>query len=320
MRSIGDGAHPSFVDDRALRSQDLDWLPGKILHINRDGKGLPSNPFFNGNPDAVRSKVYQYGLRNPFRLELHPQHGLFVNDVGWGGWEEINVGPPGSNFGWPCYEGEFKEPNYADHPATASACQAVYSQANHVLPFLAYPHGKGSAIIGGTFQSGGTYPPGYNGNYFFGDYVFGVIWRLILDEAGRIVAKEDFFDGAIGLVKVFSFNDGNIGWLSAFPDGQILKFTHTTGNRTPVAVASSNKTLGPSPMAVQFYGGDSYDPDGDPITYSRNFGDGQGSTGQNPEHTFALARIHRWTGMDGVRAAEGGEGVTGAMIRGLEFG
>ena len=33
-----------------------------------------------------------------------------------------------------------------------------------------------------------------------------------------------------------------------------------------------------------------------------------------------LARIHRWTGMDGVRAAEGGEGVTGAMIRGLEFG
>ena len=35
---------------------------------------------------------------------------------------------------------------------------------------------------------------------------------------------------------------------------------------------------------------------------------------------YGLPRIHRWTGMDGVRAAEGGEGVTGAMIRGLEFG
>ena len=33
---------------------------------------------------------------------------------------------------------------------------------------------------------------------------------------------------------------------------------------------------------------------------------------QSPLH---LARIHRWTGMDGVRTAEGGEGVTGAMIR-----
>ena len=30
---------------------------------------------------------------------------------------------------------------------------------------------------------------------------------------------------------------------------------------------------------------------------------------------LVLARIHRWTGMDGVRTAEGGEGVTGAMIR-----
>ena len=31
--------------------------------------------------------------------------------------------------------------------------------------------------------------------------------------------------------------------------------------------------------------------------------------------TCSLSRIHRWTGMDGVRTAEGGEGVTGAMIR-----
>ena len=35
---------------------------------------------------------------------------------------------------------------------------------------------------------------------------------------------------------------------------------------------------------------------------------------------LVLARIHRWTGMDGMRTAEGGEGVTDAMIRGLEFG
>ena len=34
-----------------------------------------------------------------------------------------------------------------------------------------------------------------------------------------------------------------------------------------------------------------------------------------PLSAVALTRIHRWTGMDGVRTAEGGEGVTGAMIR-----
>ena len=44
------------------------------------------------------------------------------------------------------------------------------------------------------------------------------------------------------------------------------------------------------------------------------------SSGAQVDGRVHLARIHRWTGMDGVRAAEGGEGVTGAMIRGLEFG
>ena len=34
-----------------------------------------------------------------------------------------------------------------------------------------------------------------------------------------------------------------------------------------------------------------------------------------PDRHAPLARIHRRTGMDGVRTAEGGEGVTGAMIR-----
>ena len=36
---------------------------------------------------------------------------------------------------------------------------------------------------------------------------------------------------------------------------------------------------------------------------------------RRPIRGSTLARIHRWTGMDGVRTAEGGEGVTGAMIR-----
>ena len=43
----------------------------------------------------------------------------------------------------------------------------------------------------------------------------------------------------------------------------------------------------------------------------------QPSTGDSPPWTpeSSLTRIHRRTGMDGVRTAEGGEGVTGAMIR-----
>ena len=64
------------------------------------------------------------------------------------------------------------------------------------------------------------------------------------------------------------------------------------------------------------------DADGEPVLWRIPGGDLR--SGESQEEAairgFTEARIHRWTGMDGVRAAEGGEGVTGAMIRGLEFG
>ncbi|MEZ5102072.1 MAG: PQQ-dependent sugar dehydrogenase [Thermoleophilia bacterium] len=49
--STGDGSH---TDERmtrdALRAQDLDSLAGKILRVAPDGRGLPDNPFWNGDP------------------------------------------------------------------------------------------------------------------------------------------------------------------------------------------------------------------------------------------------------------------------------
>ncbi len=45
--------------------------------------------------------------------------------------------------------------------------------------------------------------------------------------------------------------------------------------------------MAPTPLAVQFSSSGSYDPDGPPITYSWNFGDGSPvSTQANPAHTF----------------------------------
>ena len=44
---------------------DPNSIAGKVLHINRNGNGLPANPFWNGNADANRSKVWALGLRNP---------------------------------------------------------------------------------------------------------------------------------------------------------------------------------------------------------------------------------------------------------------
>ena len=95
------------MDPRTVRVQDIDNLSGKILRIDPiTGAGLPDNPFYNGDPGANRSKVYQLGLRNPFRIAVDENSGqLYIGDVGWTRWEEINAGDPGANFGWPYYEG-----------------------------------------------------------------------------------------------------------------------------------------------------------------------------------------------------------------------
>ncbi len=103
----------------AYRAQLINSLGGKVIRIDKEtGAGLPSNPYYDeSNPHAKRSKVWLWGLRNPFRIYLDQESGshnpedgnpgtIFIGDVGSNGWEELNVAPVGGlNFGWPVYEG-----------------------------------------------------------------------------------------------------------------------------------------------------------------------------------------------------------------------
>ncbi len=83
--TLGDGAHFNFVDDNALRSQNLDLLSGKVLRITTSGQGVAGNPYWNaGQPNANRSKVWGRGLRNPYRFNLRPGTSTpYIGDVGW---------------------------------------------------------------------------------------------------------------------------------------------------------------------------------------------------------------------------------------------
>ena len=73
--STGDGGSYGRVDIVNWRSQELDSLSGKILRIDPlTGQGLPDNPFYDGDPDSNRSKVWMLGLRNPYRFSIHPIH------------------------------------------------------------------------------------------------------------------------------------------------------------------------------------------------------------------------------------------------------
>src|SRR3954454_13646161 len=166
---VGDGSSFSFADESALNAQSIDSPRGKIFHVDASGAGLSSNRFWNGDRTAWRSKVYAYGLRNSFRFSLKPGTStLYIGDVGWNDWEEINVADDkGLNFGWPCWEGPLGERN---HYAPLAQCRQLYANPPSNLrgPVYWWDHGNGNnAALGGEFAVGDHYGP-YSGAYFFG--------------------------------------------------------------------------------------------------------------------------------------------------------
>lgn len=119
QNALADGIIQQRENVGAFRSQIVNSYNGKVLRIDPEtGDGLPSNPFYEpANPKSPQSKVWALGFRNPFRMSLKPGTGshnpndgnpgiLYVGDVGWNHYEEINVlDKPGTNFGWPIFEG-----------------------------------------------------------------------------------------------------------------------------------------------------------------------------------------------------------------------
>jgi len=112
-------------------------------------------------------------------------------------------------------------------------------------------------------------------------------------------------DGSVGEISDFPWNGKQVMDMAFGPDGSLYVLDYGTGyfngdansalyrydylagaNRAPTAVASANVTSGQAPLTVTFSSAGSSDPDGDPITYSWNFGDGTTSTAANPTKTY----------------------------------
>ncbi|MEH2319469.1 PA14 domain-containing protein [Nostoc sp.] len=187
--SLGDGTSYNGIDPRVIRVQDLNNLSGKLLRIDAiTGKGLSSNPFYNGDPNTNISKVYNSGLRNPFRFTIDQNTNTpYIGDVGFGTYEEVNIGKPGADFGWPFYEGgldangntvSLKQPQYA----VLDAAQDFYNSGTPVTaPAYTYKHFGSNSITMGDFYTGNTFPSIYQGALFVGDFSQGTIDALRID-------------------------------------------------------------------------------------------------------------------------------------------
>lgn len=210
--SIGDGASFNQTDPRGLRVQDVNSLSGKVLRIDPEtGQGLPDNPFYDGDPNSNRSKVYQLGLRNPWRLSTDPVTGqLFIGETGLVSFEEINTGPAGTNFGWPFYEGgqgvNLRTPSYQGLPAA----QAFYNSGQPASPaFIAQPHTNGTdVIVLGAVGNGLVYGPQYDGDVFYADFASGVVRHADVDANGNLAGVGVFATGANFVVDIQQSPDG----------------------------------------------------------------------------------------------------------------
>jgi len=263
--SCGDGgSNPS-------NGQSLTTLAGKVHRINKDGSIPSDNPFFNNPTPGVRKEIFAYGLRNPFRFTFQPgTDAMFIADVGQNTWEEVNIGVPGANYGWPTAEGLSTNPAFTN-------------------PVFTYNHnGTGASITGGTFYTGTTFPTEYINCYFYGDYVDNYIRRLVLSPTNQVLADEEFATAASGPVHIEYFD--NAIWWTSINTGQIRKITYAAGaNRSPIAQASATPIAGLAPFNVTFSSAGTMDPDNDALTYLWNFGDATTSTMANPTHQYTGA-------------------------------
>jgi glucose/arabinose dehydrogenase len=333
--SGGDGASFSFVDTGsaggnpfneaansrgALRVQSLlnttgpTSLSGTVIRINPDtGAAAPGNPYVGqSGRDANAQRAIASGLRNPYRFAFRPsENALYISDVGWTEWEEINRLPTSgftantnTNFGWPAWEG----PNVQQGYAATNNPTLTYLYNNpslHTQPFYAYRHSEqvvpgsgeptgGSAVTGITFYpNAGIYPTSMQGAMFFADYSRNRMYVMTVGPDGKInPASRQVFSTVNNIANLTVGPDGRLYYVNIWGNS-IVRFNFTGTNRPPVADISADRTSGGVPLTVNFSAAGSSDPDpGQTLTYAWDLdgdGDFDDATGITARFTYLVA-------------------------------
>lgn len=149
------------------------------------------------------------------------------------------------------------------------------------------PQFGGTSSIGGTWYEGDDFPPMYKNTYFHADYETQWIRNFVFDTDNKPVAVRNFLTGGGGVVSIATHPvDGSLYYVTWTNGIKRVRYG-VTGNQPPKAVATVDKNYGPSPLSIQFNGGASTDPEGFPLTYRWDFGDGSSSsTESNVVHVF----------------------------------
>jgi PKD repeat protein/glucose/arabinose dehydrogenase len=163
--------------------------------------------------------------------------------------------------------------------------------------------GGGGAPMGGSvytydpdLDSQVKWPAYYDGKAMFGEWNTGKLFSFQLEDdtseltdINRILQSMEFKRphalewGADGALYIIEWGSG-FGGDNA--DSGVYRIEYVSGNRSPIARLSADKTSGLAPLAVSFDSRGSRDPDGGALTVAWDFGDGGTSTEAAPTHTY----------------------------------
>ena len=278
---FGPGKFDYSEDIGAFRAQSFTSLAGKILRIDpATGNGLPDNPFWTGTATDNQSRIWAMGLRNPFRFCLRPGSGsperIFITDVGWDTWEEVNSCWGSEDFGWPCMEGPHVQQSYKNadpggYCTNASSFTRPMETYNHSDP--SWAGYTGNCAAGACVYLGTDYPQTYNGRLFWCDYA--ADWmRTVLFVNGKATQVDLFGSGFGNPVDLIPDPVNGDLYYIGISLGTVRRIRYTKSNQPPVALATITPVYGPSPLTVSFDASASYDPEGLSLTYDWDLGDG----------------------------------------------
>ena len=177
---MGDGGSGNDPDHNA---QNPATLLGKMLRVDVNvadadpvGYRVPaSNPFVASTLTGVRTEIWAFGLRNPWRWSFDDTArggtgALVLGDVGQNAFEEIDYEPAGRggrNYGWRNREGA--------HDNVLSMPPAYLPLTD---PIWEYGRSTGTTVTGGYVYRGTKLGTAFRGRYFFADFGNGRVWSL----------------------------------------------------------------------------------------------------------------------------------------------
>lgn len=235
--SLGDGAFPTEPSALTMRSQQPESLNGKLLRVDRTGRGVVGNPYYRSGVRAMDNiaKVWAIGLRNGWRLHHDDEFGVpWIGEVGWATFEEVNLGRKNGNLEWPCKQGKIVNSQFSSY----AACKAVNGgrPIDGELTPPVFDYGRRVGTSAGPAQRFDVpgWPSVYRNWVYFTDYSGSWMKRLRVNGAGEVIEGPiDFATGLDGPVQTRLGLEGESIWYLSLIGQSIRRIRYERDTATP---------------------------------------------------------------------------------------